>query len=422
LSNAQRARQTQLRYPVTMMRKLAGVVLVACLGSASHNSLQRLEFGALEPLATPAPPGSAEPNLSLGPGGQVFLSWIELAADSGHQLKFAALRGDRFGPARVIATGAKGDWFVNWADFPSLIALSNNQLVAHWLERSGMGRYAYGVRVARSSDGGITWSRPAIPHRDASDSEHGFVSLFRVGNEVGIAWLDGRKHAAAKSEAEAEMSVRFTRLSNSGQLSADQEIDARACDCCQTSAAITSRGPVLVYRDRSPQEVRDIALVRYEKGSWSRPRTVHHDNWVIAACPVNGPSVSAQGNRVAVAWFTGADEQPRAFVAFSKNAGEDFATPVRVDDGAAAGRVDIQLLPDNSALVSWLERANDRAEIRIRRVYANGRRSDAKTVATSSAERASGFPHIIWRGKDVVLAWTEPGRPAQVKAALLEMK
>jgi hypothetical protein len=405
-----------------MIRNLLAVGLAACLGGAAHRPIADLEFGALRAIPTPAAPGSAEPNLSLGTGGRVYLSWIELAADSGHQLKFAVLQKDRFAPARVIASGGRGDWFVNWADFPSIIALSNTQLVAHWLQRSGMGRYAYGVRVARSSDGGATWSSAVTPHRDASESEHGFVSLFKVGSEVGIAWLDGRKHAAAKTEADAEMSVRFTRLAPANRLSSDDEIDARACDCCQTSAAITARGPVLVYRDRSAEEVRDIAIVRYEKGVWSRPRIVHRDNWIIAACPVNGPAVSAQGNRVAVAWFTAANEQARVHIAFSRDAGDRFAPPIRVDDGVPAGRVDVQLLPDNSALVSWLERVDDRAEVRIRRVYANGRRGPAKTVATSSAERASGFPHIIWRGKDVVLAWTEAGRPAQVKVALLEMK
>ena len=178
----------------------------------------------------------------------------------------------------------------------------------------------------------------------------------------------------------------------------------------------------MVYRDRSAQEVRDIALVRYEKGVWTKPRTVHRDNWVIAACPVNGPAISARDNRVAVAWFTASGDKPRVYVAFSRNAGDAFAAPIQVDDGAPAGRSDVQLLPDNSALVSWLERAGDRAEVRIRRIYQDGRRGAARTVATSSAERASGFPHIIWRGRDVVFAWTEPGRPAQVRAALLEMK
>lgn len=396
--------------------------LAATLTAGAHSPFRGLDLGPVKPLISPAGPGSAEPNLALGPGGRVHLSWIELAADSAHQLRFATLRGDRFSSSRTIATGAKGEWFVNWADFPSMIALNNDDLVAHWLQRSGMGRYAYGVRIARSRDGGATWSAPITPHRDESESEHGFVSLFKTGAEVGIIWLDGRKHAGAKTEAEAEMSVRFTTLNNRNALSSDVEIDARACDCCQTSAAVTKRGPVVVYRDRSANEVRDISIVRYTRGRWSEPRTVHRDNWVIAACPVNGPAVTSKGNDVAVAWFTAANNEARVYVAFSSNAGDSFKDPVRVDDGNPAGRVDVQYMGDNSVLVSWLERVENKAEVRVRRVYSNGRRSDASTVATSSADRASGFPHMIWRGKDVVFAWTEPGRPAQVKAALLELK
>ncbi len=398
------------------------VCLTAVLSGGAHVGQPALDLGPARPLASPAGPGSAEPNLALGAGGRVYLTWLEMAGDSGHQLRFASLQGDRFSAARTIASGAKGEWFVNWADFPSILAISNTQLVAHWLERSGTGRYAYGVRVARSNDGGATWSSPVTPHRDASESEHGFVSLFQSGNDVGVVWLDGRKHAAAKTEAEAEMSVRFTRLDNRNRAGNDVEVDARACDCCQTSAANTSRGPVLVYRDRGQTEVRDIAIVRYSKGSWTEPRLVHRDNWVIAACPVNGPSVSARGDRVAVAWFTAANEQARVYVAFSTNAGDSFRQPIRVDDGNPAGRVDVQHVGNNSVVVSWMERVGDNAEVRVRRIDANGRRGRGVIVATSSAERASGFPHMIWRGKDVVFAWTEPGRPAQVKTAILELK
>lgn len=405
-----------------MISRIIAVAGIACLCGSAHNPAASLEFGKLRPLDAPAAPGSAEPNLSLGSGGRVYLTWIEQAPDSGHALRFAVLRGERFDGPRTIARAAKGQWFVNWADFPSLIALSGSQLAAHWLERTGSSRYAYGVRVARSADGGATWSSPVVPHRDQSESEHGFAALFRQGTQLGVVWLDGRKHASAKSEAEAEMSVRFTTISAGGQPGADQEIDGRACDCCQTAAALTTRGPVVVYRDRSPQEVRDIALVRLEKGKWTAPRAVHRDNWVIAACPVNGPAVSARGNRVAVAWFTAANDQPRVHLAFSSDAGDRFGAPIRIDDGAPAGRVDVQLLSDNSALVSWLERVGDRAEVRVRRVYPNGRKSDARAVATSSAERASGFPHMIWRGRDVVFAWTEAGRPSRVKTALLELR
>ena len=142
------------------------IVGIAVLVTGGAHADARLRLSPVKPLPTPAGPGSAEPNLSLGPGGRVYLSWLEMAADSSHQLRFSTLQDERFSPARTIATGAKGDWFVNWADFPSVIAVSDKELVAHWLERSGMGRYAYGVRVVRSRDAGATWSEPVTPHRD----------------------------------------------------------------------------------------------------------------------------------------------------------------------------------------------------------------------------------------------------------------
>jgi hypothetical protein len=373
-------------------------------------------------IPVPAAAGSAEPNLSMGADGHVYMSWIEPGADSSHVLRFARLDANRFGAAQTIAQGKKGEWFVNWADFPSIIAVSDKRLFAHWLQRTGTSRYAYGVRIVRSDDGGKTWSAPVTPHRDASESEHGFVSMFRHGNLLGVVWLDGRRHAAAKNEAEAEMTLQYTTLNARGELGTEIEIDDRVCDCCQTSAALTARGPIVAFRDRSADEVRDIAVSRYEKGRWTASRPVHRDNWVIAACPVNGPSIAARNNSVAVAWFTAANGQPRVNVAFSRNAGDNFTAPVRVDDGNPAGRVDVQYLGDHSALVSWIERTADRAQVRARRIYSNGRRGESMIVATSSAERASGFPHMVVRGRDVVYAWTEAGRPSQVKAALIPLR
>jgi hypothetical protein len=47
---------------------------------------------------------------------------------------------------------------------------------------------------------------------------------------------------------------------------------------------------------------------------------VHSDNWKIDACPVNGPAIAATGRRVAVAWFTAANDTARVKLAFSSAA------------------------------------------------------------------------------------------------------
>jgi hypothetical protein len=311
---------------------------------------------------------------------------------------------------------------VNWADFPSLEVLGKDRLVAHWLQRTGTGSYAYGVRIAQSHDGGVTWSDPVTPHRDSSRAEHGFVSLWPEGGGVGAVWLDGRKYGKDGHGAENEMMVVATTIGAVGERSSETRLDERTCDCCQTTAAVTSKGPIVAYRDRSPQEIRDIYVVRRVGGRWTSPTVVHNDEWHIAACPVNGPAIAARGNRVALTWFTAARDTARVNTAFSANAGASFGPPVRVDDGNPAGRVDTVLLPDGSALVSWIERTGgDTAAVRARRVSSRGAFGRSITIATSSAARASGFPRMVVAGEHAMLAWTVPAKPSQVRVARLAL-
>lgn len=394
---------------------LAALTALAAACGADRASPPLLSLTELE---SPAAPGSGEPNLALGPNGEVYLSWLEPTDSSTHALRFATLGAEGWSAPMTISEGA--NFFVNWADFPSLAALPDGSLAAHWLVRSGR-RSEYDIHLARSFDGGATWSAAPTPHRDGTVSEHGFVSLFpEPDGALSAVWLDGRKYAeagAGEHDPEGEMMLRATTLSAEGVLGEEIALDERTCDCCQTAAALTAEGPVVAYRDRSPEEVRDIALVRRVGGRWSEPVTVHEDGWVISACPVNGPAIAAEGRTVALAWFTAARDTARVLLAFSTDAGATFTAPVEVSDGEPAGRVGVALLPGGSALVSWLERVDGAAEVRVRRVDADGKVGPSLAVATSSGERASGFPRLIRSGGDVVLAWTEPTRPARVRTA-----
>ena len=386
------------------------------------------ELGAATAMQSPAGAESGEPNLTTLEDGTVLLSWIEAKPDSGVALLFAPWRGASWGERRTIAEGT--DWFVNWADFPSLVSLPNGDLVAHWLQRSGVGTYAYGVRVARSADMGASWSAPVTPHTDETATEHGFVTLLPAGGDsVGAVWLDGRNYAEGGSE---EMTLRYAAIARDGGLGAERVLDARVCDCCQTDMARTTNGVVAVYRDRSEGEIRDIATVRLESGSWSEPSVVYADNWHIEACPVNGPQIAARGDNVAVAWFSAPGDSARVQVAFSTDGGRTFGAPVRVDDGDPAGRVDVLMVDDEIAVVSWLERTGGAAEVRARRVMSSGR-GPSVVVTTTASARASGFPRMARAGDQLVFAWTAAGAqsggtastaaegaaPAQVRTALV---
>jgi len=266
-------------------------------------------------------------------------------------------------------------------------------------------------------------------HSDGVIADHGFVSMLPLsqGRTV-IAWLDGRttRAAAAGENSAAEkdehyqrgaMSVRAGIFARDGQVLQEWELDGRTCDCCQTSAALAASGPVVVYRDRSDEEIRDIYITRLISGRWSEPAAVHHDGWKIAGCPVNGPAVTAQGEHVAVAWFSAKDDSPEVKLAWSNDSGATFSAPVMVASAATHGRVGATYLAAGNIAVSWMATRGDAAQLMLALYDAEGRLLDSVQVAETQASRQSGFPVIASSGDDVYVTWTDVAGDAQVKVA-----
>lgn len=395
--------------------KVSGVLVAVVLAGGAYAVRAQSADTSIVPIASPAGPSSAQPQLTVSARG-VLLSWIERSGDLA-TLKFAERKGGAWTPARTVASGR--DWFVNWADVPSVIRLADGSVYGHWLQKSGADTYAYDVRLARSMDDGQTWTPSFTPHNDGSKTEHGFASLFQMpGAGLGLVWLDGRAMKGGHEEhGGGDMSVRGAIYDQKGKQLSEGPVDLRVCECCPTAAAVTADGPIVAYRDRSPTEIRDIYVSRLVGGKWSEPAPVHRDDWQIAACPVNGPSLSANGKSVALAWFTAKGDEGHTYVAFSSDSGKTFGRPTQLDDASALGRVDVALLDDSSAMATWIEFADGKAQFRMRRVTAAGQRTPAITVSGLSANRASGYPRMAQSGGELIFAWTDSGTPTTVKTA-----
>jgi len=346
---------------------------------------------------SPAGPATAQPQLTAA-GGSVVLSWLANIAGA-TTLTFSERSDAGWSAPLPVVSGR--DLFVNWADLPSVMRMSNGGLVAHWMQDTDPAAEAYDLRLATSSDGGRTWSQPFSPHHDGTKSEHGFASLFEApGGLLGLVWLDGRSMK--------ETGLRTAMFDRDWTQLSEEAIDTRVCDCCPTAVAITASGPVVAFRGRTDDETRDISVSRFVDDTWTEPTTVHHDGWHLNGCPVNGPALSASGRDVAVAWFTAPQDEGHVFVAFSQNAGTTFGAPVRVDESGSLGRADVELMPDGSAMVSWIELAGKQAAFMVRRVDRSGGRSAVTTVTTLGANRGSVYPRMARRGNEIIFAWTDP--------------
>lgn len=391
--------------------------LMALLLAGCHNSPAATPTDSVIALTSPAANGSMAPHLALTPARDVVMSWLEPAAGGFHALNFSTLKGERWSPARTVTSG--NNWFINWADFPSVTPITAKNWVAHWLVKQPGGTYSYDIALAISRDAGATWSAPLTPHDDGTPTEHGFVTLFPWGDGFGAVWLDGRK---TKPEP-GGMTMRYARIGFDGAIRDNGEIDELVCDCCATDVALAAAGPVATYRNRTADEIRDIAVSRHADGAWQPPVIVGNDQWQIAGCPVNGSAIAARGKRVVVAWYTAADQKRRVQLAWSSDGGRTFGAPIVIEEGAVSGNVDVDLLADNLAVVSWTARAgDDPGEIRLRRVPFSGAPGPVQVIARSTVSRGSGFPQMIHGRDRLVYAWTQLGEPSQVLVAWSPLK
>jgi len=380
------------------------VFSIGLLASCSTKTDETKQPATVSQLESPAQAESGEPFLFTYQDSIVYFSWIEKKGEEA-TFKLASLAGGKWTTPVTIASGSS--WFVNWADYP-MMARNQNGFIAHFLDRSADGKFTYDVKFTTVKSTDTTWAKPKILHDDGKQAEHGFVSLVPYEDKFFVTWLDGRNTVMEGMENmdhghHGEMSLRAAILDSKGNKLNEWELDKRTCDCCQTSAAITASGPVVIYRDRSDDEIRDMSIVRFVNGEWTAPKSINNDNWRIAGCPVNGPRTAAIGNTLATAWFTIVSDTALVNVIFSGDGGETFGKTIRVDEGSPIGRVDIVLLDEQTAMVSWMEGT----EIKATKARSDGTKEQSITIATSSESRSSGFPQMTKSGGKLIFAWTD---------------
>jgi hypothetical protein len=402
---------------------IAAVLLGGCNGGGSSDAAFEIVR-----LTSPAAPGSMSPHLAVTPSGDAVMSWLAPADAEAHAVRYSTLQGNTWSSPSTVAEDA--GWFVNWADFPSVVPITADQWAAHWLVKRPGGTYSYDIALSTSADGGASWIAPLTPHTDDTPTEHGFVSIFPWSGGIGAVWLDGRNMApdtGGKRPPEGSpeyggMTLRFARFGYDGALLDDGEIDNLVCDCCQTDVALAAAGPIVAYRDRTTEEIRDISVTRYVDGSWEEPMTISDDQWRIAGCPVNGPTIAADSDRVAVAWYGAPNRERRVKLAWSQDAGKTFSAPLVADEGSVSGGVDVAILADGSVAMSWLAKSDEGiGQLRMRQVSTRGDAGPIQVIAEGEFPRRTGFPQMVRAGNRLVFAWPESGEPKQINTAILSL-
>ena len=366
---------------------------------------------------------SSEPNLYTSTNGNTYLSFISSSENSElSKLYFSKLELNKLQWNNPSLINSSTDWFVNWADFPRITTNNYNGISVHFLEKSASETYSYDIKVMNSKDGGNSWNNPMKLHSDNTKTEHGFVSTINYNNNFLSTYLDGRQNELAKNNKniKPQMTLRATSYNIDGDILMDELIDNKVCDCCQTDLALTKDNtPITVYRDRSNNETRDIFYSYYKNSKWSTPLAVFNDNWIIAGCPVNGPAISTFNNSSSLIWYTEIDGKSEIKVAFTSDISKGFDDPILINSNDPLGRVDIEMITENSSIISYMDYVNDKAFLKLQRIDRYSGVNKSIIIDEIYNTRSSGFPKInIIDNDKTIITWTDTANKLHVKTIL----
>ena len=353
-------------------------------------------------------------------GEDLYISWTEQRLDSNY-LYNSRFNGKSWGKKELITKGK--DWFVNWADFPSISHNNiSNTFFSFNLQKSSEETFSYDVNYFFKAK---EWVDMKKIHSDNTFTEHGFVSVTPYEEGFIASWLDGRNTVpSSDGHAKGAMTLRSAEIDKEGKIINERQVDNMVCDCCQTSMTVAGGIPLLVYRDRSPEETRDIYLSRYVNSQWTEPISIHDDGWVINGCPVNGPNIDSFEDRVVVSWFSASNGIPKVNLKFSSDKGQSFGRKIMVDniDNKPMGRVDIEFINKDEIIVSWLSVVDGEGKLLMRKINSMGTLGEIHTITEVSTERSTGFPQIEKWQDNIFLSWTDiSGGDKRVKTSMIPL-
>lgn len=379
----------------------------------SCSSSQKKEREEWKDIISPAEINSEEQRFFRTSAGEVGLTWLE--KDNGVvMLKYAVLKNTTWTAPKLLVSG--NEILANWADFPG-IQTNGKHWLAWFLQMNNPHTFAYDVMIMQSSDEGNTWSAPQKLHNDSTRTEHGFVSAVPSINGFQLMWLDGR----LATEESPIFTVRSAHVSFEREISNRSILDDNACTCCQTSMLnIGDDTFIAMYRNRTDEEVRDIATVTYtNSGIQNKPQIVYADGWHIAGCPVNGPRSIINGDEIGLVWFTmGTKGVATVKFATSADKGKTYSSPILIDEGNI-GRVDI-LAFDGAYYISYMDDTALGTEIKIAKIQ-NSKIVDIYSISNVSSSRKTGFPRMALDEKrgGVYVTYTDVGKKQVVLKYLI---
>ncbi|MCC6988025.1 MAG: exo-alpha-sialidase [Acidobacteria bacterium] len=294
------------------------------------------------------------------------------------------------------------------------------------------------IKIARSADGGATFSPPVSLQAAGAAGDRGWHSLTLDDDGVAhVLWLDHRglakpagDHAAHTMDAAAEDGVAMAQKSSlyyaalGARPGAERAITPGVCYCCK-SAIVALPGGRLVsaWRHVYADNMRDIAFTVSRDGgrTFAAPARVSQDGWSINGCPDDGPALAAGADaRVHIVWPTvipGPEPMGALFYAAMRD-DTGFTARTRIPTLGAPKPSHPQVVAAGAGRVvaAWDESVGGvrSAAYSVGERHADGSVRFAPATRLAAGGGPSSYPVMAVTNRGVLAAWTSGAPGASV--------
>jgi len=341
---------------------------------------------------------------AFGPDGTLWLAWM-----AGGQVLVASSRDQSHSfsaPVRVTRENLDLDW---GPDARPKIVVDREGRISLAFSIFRDKAFNGEVLFTHSADGGKSFAEPRPITPDKESQRFEALALDADGT-VFAAWLDKRNRVAAQQNGQKyEGSGLFFAVSKDGGASYSDArmVKDNTCECCRLAIAFDGPGrPVVLFRNIFEGGIRDHAIVTFK--DLATPGEVHRvsrDEWQIAACPHQGPSLAiSQNGSFHAVWYTNGKERKGLFYARSRDGGKTFSDPLPIGrPDHAPSRPYILAGPRGLALV-WKEFDGEKTTVDLMVSHDDGQSWSAPRTIAATTD-ASDHPLLISDGRRTYLSW-----------------
>jgi hypothetical protein len=376
------------------------VLFIACNTPGRESTMTISDAVQLEELQGECP------HLTKDSKGAAVLSWVRTAADNTKSFCYAVTSDGKTFSTPVVIPGT-GNVQPHGENIPKVIFKPSGEIIAVWGAKNPNpnNKYSGLVFYSQSFDEGKSWTapKPLVNDTASYDQRYFDVALLATG-EAGIIWLDNRKTTDKEGSG-----LYFASTKGKNGFGAGQLISQPTCQCCRTDLHVDKQGGIhAVFRGIVQDSIRDMLHIVSTDGgkTFSQPKRISNDNWVINGCPHTGPAMTDNASGIHFAWYTGARTKG-SFYTYTNDNGNSFKPADSIS--ARASHPQIASMPGGDLLIAWDEPyvSGDIAtkRIGIQRRTADGASTPAQYL--TSTDMHGSYPVVMpLNGHTSIVAYT----------------